>query len=57
MKILKGIEKLAVDANPILSPPHLLSLALELKRPIWSNDKDFEGLAVKVYTTLDLIAE
>ena len=34
---------------------HLLALALKLVCPIWSNDKDFEGLGVKVYTTLDLI--
>jgi predicted nucleic acid-binding protein len=34
---------------------HLLALSLKLNCPIWSNDKDFEGLGVKVYTTLDLI--
>ena len=36
---------------------HLLALSLELSCPIWSNDKDFEGLTIKVYSTLDLIAE
>lgn len=36
---------------------HLLSLALELHCPVWSNDKDFEGLTIKVYTTLNLIPE
>ncbi len=34
---------------------HLLALALKLNCPIWSNDKDFEGLGVEVYSTLDLI--
>jgi len=34
---------------------HLLGLALKLACPIWSNDKDFEGLGIKVYTMLDLI--
>ncbi len=34
---------------------HLLALAFKLNCPIWSNDKDFEGLGVKVYSTLDLI--
>jgi predicted nucleic acid-binding protein len=34
---------------------HLLALALKLNCPIWSNDKDFEGLGVRVYSTLDLI--
>ncbi|MBI5675068.1 MAG: PIN domain nuclease [Nitrospirae bacterium] len=34
---------------------YLLALSLKLGCPIWSNDKDFEGLGVKVYTTLDLI--
>ena len=35
---------------------YLLALAIKLNCPIWSNDKDFEGLRMKVYTTLDLIA-
>lgn len=34
---------------------HLLALALKLKCPIWSNDKDFEETGVKVYSTLDLL--
>jgi predicted nucleic acid-binding protein len=34
---------------------HLLALALELQCPLWSNDRDFEGLGVKIYTTTDLI--
>jgi predicted nucleic acid-binding protein len=34
---------------------HLLGLALKLSFPIWSNDKDFEGLGIQVYSTLDLI--
>ncbi len=34
---------------------HLLALALKLNCPVWSNDKDFEGLGVKVYGTLELI--
>ena len=34
---------------------HLLALALKLKCPIWSNDKDFEDTNVKVYSTLDLL--
>lgn len=35
---------------------HLLALALKLKCPIWSNDKDFEDLEINVYRTLDLIS-
>ncbi len=35
---------------------HLLSLALKLSCPIWSNDRDFEGL-IRVYSTLDLISK
>ena len=34
---------------------HLLALALKLDCPLWSNDKDFDGLGVRVYSTLDLI--
>lgn len=36
---------------------HLLALALKLGCPIWSNDKDFDGLGIMVYSTLDLIKE
>lgn len=34
---------------------HLLALALKLGCPVWSNNKDFEGLELKVYRTQDLI--
>lgn len=34
---------------------HLLGLALKVSCPIWSNDKDFEGMGIQVYSTLDLI--
>lgn len=34
---------------------HLLALSLKLNCPIWSNDKDFEGLGVKIYNTFDLM--
>jgi len=33
----------------------LLALALKLRCPIWSNDKDFVGLGIEVFSTLDLI--
>lgn len=29
----------------------LLALALKLKSPIWTNDRDFEGLGVEIYAT------
>jgi predicted nucleic acid-binding protein len=34
---------------------HLLALALKLGIPIWSNDKHFETVAVKVYPTASLL--
>lgn len=34
---------------------HLLALAFELGCPIWSNDRDFEGLGIRVYGTPDLL--
>ncbi|MEW6053614.1 MAG: PIN domain-containing protein [Nitrospirota bacterium] len=34
---------------------HLLGLALKLSCPIWSNDRDFDGVGVKIYSTLALI--
>ena len=34
---------------------HLLALSLKLECPIWSNDRDFEGLGMELYSTLDLI--
>ena len=30
---------------------HLLALSLKLDCPVWSNDRDFEGLGIKVYST------
>ena len=33
---------------------HLLALALKLRVPIWSNDRDLEGLPVEVFTTARL---
>ena len=50
---LKKARNLIGERNP--DDIHLLGLALKLSCPIWSNDKDFEGLGIKVYTTLDLI--
>lgn len=34
---------------------HLFALGLKLGCPVWSNDKDFKGLGIEVYSTLDLI--
>ncbi|MBA4348881.1 MAG: PIN domain nuclease [Thermodesulfovibrio sp.] len=50
---IKQAEKLIGerDADDI----HLLALSLKLGCPVWSNDKDFAELGIKVYTTLDLI--
>ncbi|MBI4378131.1 MAG: PIN domain nuclease [Nitrospinae bacterium] len=36
---------------------HLLALALKLECPLWSNDKDFEGIEITVYKTLELIRD
>jgi len=33
----------------------LLAVALHLQLPVWSNDKDFEGLAVDLFTTERLL--
>ncbi|MCX7750594.1 MAG: PIN domain-containing protein, partial [Candidatus Bipolaricaulota bacterium] len=33
----------------------LLALALKLKAPLWTNDRDFEGLGVKIFTTAQLV--
>jgi len=33
----------------------LLALALQFRIPIWSNDRDFEGLRVELFTTEDLL--
>lgn len=50
LKIAKSMMK---ERDP--DDVHLLALAQKLACPIWSNDKDFQGLGIKVYTTLDLI--
>jgi len=34
----------------------LLALALSVRSPIWTNDRDFQGLGVEVYTTAQLAA-
>jgi predicted nucleic acid-binding protein len=33
----------------------VLALALHLKAPVWSNDRDFEGTGVERYTTAQLL--
>lgn len=33
----------------------LLALALHMKLPLWSNDKDFDGTGVERYTTAELL--
>lgn len=48
-------KKLIENRDP--NDVHLLALALRLGCPIWSNDKDFKGLEIRVYSTLDLIME
>ena len=50
---LKNAQNMMSERDP--DDLHLLGLALKLSCPIWSNDKDFEGLRVKVYTTLELL--
>jgi predicted nucleic acid-binding protein len=35
----------------------ILALAISLKVPVWSNDKDFEGSGVEWYTTESLLRE
>ena len=34
----------------------ILALALELGRPLWTNDRDFEDTAIQVLTTAELLA-
>lgn len=34
----------------------LLALALELGAPVWTNDRDFAGIGVEVWTTAELLA-
>lgn len=50
---LKQAEKLIGERDA--SDIHLLSLSLKIGCSIWSNDKDFDGLGIEVFTTLDLI--
>jgi predicted nucleic acid-binding protein len=50
---LKKAESLIRHRDP--DDIHLLGLALRLSCPIWSNDKDFEDVGVKIYSTLALI--
>lgn len=33
----------------------LLALALRLRSPIWSNDRDFEGIGVECFSTAELL--
>jgi predicted nucleic acid-binding protein len=46
-------KKLIGDRDPDDVP--LLALALALDAPVWSNDRDFEGLGHPVFTTGDLL--
>ena len=50
---LKKAESLIGDRDS--DDIHLLSLALKLSCPIWSNDRDFDDIGIKVYSTLALI--
>jgi len=50
---IKQAKKMIEKRDP--ADVHLLALALKLGCPVWSNDKDFYGLGIKVYSTLDLI--
>jgi predicted nucleic acid-binding protein len=34
----------------------ILALTLELERPLWTNDKDFEDTTVQTFTTAELLA-
>jgi predicted nucleic acid-binding protein len=34
---------------------HILALALHLRLPLWSNDKDFEGTGIELLTTQSLL--
>jgi len=53
IKKMKGARALIGSRD--VKDAHLLALALKLGSPAWSNDKDFGGLGVKVYTTLELM--
>lgn len=50
---IKNAQSMIGERDP--DDVHLLALSLKLCCPIWSNDRDFEELGVKVYTTPDLI--
>lgn len=50
---LKKAASLIGDRDP--DDIHLLGLALKLSCPIWSNDKDFDDVGIKIYNTLALI--
>ena len=50
---LKKAESLIGDRDP--DDIHLLALALKLSCPIWSNDRDFDDVGIKIYSTLALI--
>jgi predicted nucleic acid-binding protein len=52
---IKEAKRLIEKRDP--DDVHLLALALKLKCSVWSNDKDFEGLEINVYKTLDLIKD
>lgn len=34
----------------------ILALALELGRPLWTNDKDFEHTTIQTFTTAELLS-
>ena len=50
---LRKAESLIGDRDP--DDIHLLGLALKLSCPIWSNDRDFDDVGIKIYSTLALI--
>lgn len=52
-KIAKA-SKLIGDRDP--DDVDLLALALKLKIPIWTNDKDFENAGIATYTTAQLLS-
>ena len=50
---LKKATSLIGDRDP--DDIHLLGLALKLSCPIWSNDRDFDDVGIKIYSTFALI--
>ncbi len=50
---LKKAESLIGDRDP--NDIHLFGLALKLSCPIWSNDRDFDDVGIKIYSTFALI--